>query len=216
MLYTVRNITDLFKGNFHGLRQRLVREMRQAAADERFEEATKLRRQVSALEHIRDVSLIKDESRIAPGGSVRIEGYDVAHTAGKETVGVMTVVDGGEPMKSEYRKFAIKTVGNDDPGALQEILERRLVHTEWRYPKLIVVDGGLAQLRRAQAVLRKAGVSIPVVGVVKDDRHKPLRIIGDQKAAGHFEKDILLVNAEAHRYGISWHRGRLRKRLSRE
>jgi excinuclease ABC subunit C len=189
--------------------------MREAADSEHFEEAGVLRRQVTALEHIRDVSLIKDESRIAPGGSVRIEGYDVAHTAGKETVGVMTVVDGGEAMKSEYRKFTIKTAGNDDPASLQEMLERRLAHPEWRFPKLIVVDGGIAQLRRAQAVLRKAGVSIPVVGVVKDDRHKPLRIIGDKKAAQDFEKDILLVNAEAHRFGITWHRGRLRKRLAR-
>ncbi len=211
--HTVRNITDLFKGNFHGLKRRLSREMQDAAKAERFEDAAQLRRQVIALEHIRDVSLIKDDARIAPGGSMRIEGYDVAHTAGKETVGVMTVVDGGEPQKAEYRKFTIRTVGNDDPGALQEMLERRLSHPEWRYPKLIVVDGGVAQLRRAQAVLRKAGVSIPVVGVVKDDRHKPERLIGDQRAIRLHEKDILLVNAEAHRFGITWHQKRLRRRL---
>jgi excinuclease ABC subunit C len=93
------------------------------------------------------------------------------------------------------------------------VLERRLAHPEWRYPKLIVVDGGVAQLRRAQAVLRKAGVQIPIVGVVKDERHKPERIIGDQKSAQLFEQDILLVNAEAHRYGIGWHKKRLRRRL---
>lgn len=212
--HNVRNITDLFKGNFHGLKQRLIREMREAADDERFEEASAIRRQVTTLEHIRDVSLIKDDARIAPGGSVRIEGYDVAHTSGKETVGVMTVVDGGEALTSDYRKFKIRTVGNDDPAALQEILERRLAHTEWRYPKLIVVDGGFTQLRRAQAVLRKAGVAIPVVGVVKDDRHKPVRLIGDAKAASLFEKDILLVNAEAHRFAIEWHRKKLRGRLT--
>lgn len=211
--HNVRNITDLFKGNFHGLKRRLIREMQHAADTERFEHAAVLRRQVSALEHIRDVSLIKDDARHAPGGSVRIEGYDVAHTSGKETVGVMTVVDGGEPLKAEYRKFTIRTVGNDDPGALQEMLERRLAHPEWPYPKLIVVDGGLAQLRRAQSVLRKAGVTIPVVGVVKDEHHKPERLIGDQKAIRLHEKDILLVNAEAHRFGIGWHRTRLRKGL---
>lgn len=211
--HIVRNITDLFKGNFHGLKLRLAREMKAAAAQQSFEKASVLRRQVSALEHIRDVSLIKDDSRVSPGGSVRIEGYDVAHTGGSETVGVMTVVDGGEAMKAEYRKFTIRTVTNDDPGALAEVLERRLAHPEWRYPKLIVVDGGVAQLRRAQAVLRKAGVQIPIVGVVKDERHKPERIIGDQKSAQLFEQDILLVNAEAHRYGIGWHKKRLRRRL---
>ncbi|MEN9412927.1 MAG: hypothetical protein RLZZ342_14 [Candidatus Parcubacteria bacterium] len=211
--HNVRNITDLFKGNFHGLKKRLIREMRTAADAERFEEATTLRRQVLALEHIRDVSLIKDESRVAGGGSIRIEGYDVAHTAGKETVGVMTVVDGGEAEKGQYRKFTIRTAGNDDPAALAEMLERRLAHTEWPYPKLIVVDGGITQLRRAQAVLKKVGVSIPVVGVVKNDRHKPERLIGDIRAIQLYEKDILLVNAEAHRFSIEWHRTRLRNRL---
>jgi excinuclease ABC subunit C len=147
--HNVRNITDLFKGNFHGLKQRLIREMREAADSEHFEEAGVLRRQVTALEHIRDVSLIKDESRIAPGGSVRIEGYDVAHTAGKETVGVMTVVDGGEAMKSEYRKFTIKTAGNDDPASLQEMLERRLAH-----PWCVF----LARCKRGHIVCRKGDV----------------------------------------------------------
>lgn len=212
--HTVRNITDLFKGNFHGLKRRLIREMQHAAKEERFEAAATLRRQVSALEHIRDVSLIKDDARISPGGSVRIEGYDVAHTAGEETVGVMTVVDGGEAEKAEYRKFTIRSATNNDTAALQEVLERRLAHPEWRYPKLIVVDGGLAQLRRAQAVLRKAGVTIPVVGVVKNESHKPERLIGDQKAIRLHEKDILLVNAEAHRFGIGWHQKRLRQRLT--
>lgn len=209
--HTVRNITDLFNGKFHGLKLRLAREMKAAAKAEKFELAARLKRQVAALEHIRDVSLIKDDSRIAPGGSLRIEAYDVAHTAGKETVGVMTVVDHGEAHKSEYRKFKIRTVANDDPGALAELLERRLGHPEWPYPKVIAVDGAVAQLRRAQAVLRKMGVAIPIVGVVKDERHKPLRLIGDKRAAELYERDILLANAEAHRYAIGWHRKRLRK-----
>ena len=79
--------------------------------------------------------------------------------------------------------------------------------------KLIVVDGGAVQLRRAQTVLRKAGVGIPIVAVVKNERHKPERLIGDMRAIQLYEKDILLVNAEAHRYGITWHKTRLRKRL---
>lgn len=211
--HRLKNITELFGGNFKGLRRRLAREMKAAALAERFEDAATLRRQVSALEHIRDVSLIKDEVRIAPGGSIRIEAYDVAHTAGKETVGVMTVVEGGEAQTQQYRKFTIRTAANDDVTSLGEMLERRLAHAEWPYPRIIVVDGALPQLRRAQKILKSAGLSIPIVGVVKDDRHKPDHLIGDMRLRDVYEKDILLANAEAHRFAIGWHRTRVRKKL---
>lgn len=211
---TIRNIKDLFNAEFHGLKRRLEKEMKDAAAAEEFEKAAKLRRQVDALTHIKDVSLIKDEYRASPGGPVRIEAYDVAHTSGTETVGVMTVVAGGEAQKAEYRKFKIRTVTNDDPGALQETLERRLNHHEWTLPRVIVVDGSVAQMRRAAKVLTKAGVQIPIVGVVKDEHHRPRELIGDTKAISAHEKDILLANAEAHRFAITWHRRRQRKSLT--
>lgn len=209
----VQNLKELFSAQFHGLKRRLEKEMKEAAASERFEEAEVLRRQVDALSHIRDVALIKDEYRAAPGGAVRIEAYDVAHTSGSETVGVMTVVAGGEAQKDQYRKFKIRTVTNDDPGALQETLERRLGHPEWVLPKVIVVDGSVAQMRRAAKVLKNAGHMIPIVGVVKDEHHKPLHLAGDTKAIEAHEKDILLANAEAHRFAITWHRRRRRRSL---
>ena len=210
---TIRNLKELFSGNFKGLKQRLVREMKVAAAAERFEDASRLRRQVHALEHIHDVSLIKDEHRIASGGGVRIEAFDVAHTGGTETVGVMTVVSSGESMKAAYRKFKIRTATNDDVAALKELLSRRLNHSEWPLPRVFVVDGGKGQGRGAQAVLKGAGIEVPVVGVVKDERHKPERLIGDARAIQAYEKDILLANSEAHRFAISWHKKRLSARM---
>ncbi|MBI4133765.1 excinuclease ABC subunit C, partial [Candidatus Uhrbacteria bacterium] len=102
---------------------------------------------------------------------------------------------------------------NDDPGALKEILERRLAHTEWQLPRIVVVDGGKAQVRAAERVLSKAGVAIPVVGVVKDEFHRPERLIGDSRLTGAYEKDILLANHEAHRFAITFHRRRQRKRV---
>ncbi len=211
---TIRNLKELFSGNFKGLKQRLVREMKTAANEEDFELAATFRRQISALEHIRDVSLIKPE-KLAPlfSGQVkfRIEAFDVAHTAGTETVAVMVVVQNGEPDKSAYRKFKIKTATNDDIAALKEVLSRRLAHSEWQLPKLFVVDGGVAQLRAAQTVLKNAGVMIPVIGVVKNAAHKPERLIGDRRIAESHEREILLVNSEAHRFAIEWHRTRIRK-----
>ncbi|KKW36592.1 MAG: Glutamate-tRNA ligase 1, partial [Candidatus Giovannonibacteria bacterium GW2011_GWA2_53_7] len=123
---TIRHIMLLFSGNFQGLKRALIKEMKEAAKKEEFEKAAVLRRQVTALEHIRDVSLIKDEYRFMDGGpstslrvNTRIEAYDVAHTSGEETVGVMTVVAGGEPVKSAYRKFKIQSAKNNDVAALR-------------------------------------------------------------------------------------------------
>ena len=212
----VAHITTLFSGNFKGLKRQLAREMKSAAKEERFEDAKILHRQIIALEHIRDVSLIKDEHRLSSGGpsaSVRIEAYDTAHTGGTETVAVMAVVSNGEPIKEAYRKFKIHTATNDDVAALKEVLVRRLAHNEWQLPRVFVVDGGTAQLRVAERVLKSAGLMIPVVGVVKNDRHKPERLIGDSRMAKLYEKEIVLANAEAHRFAISWHRRRRRTAL---
>ncbi len=205
--HTIRNLKDLFEGNFHGLKRRLASEMRAAAASEKFEEAGMLRRQFHALEHIRDVSLIKGE-HVSSGGGARIEAFDVAHTSGTETVAVMTVVSNGEPVKAAYRKFKIHSATNDDTAALREVLGRRLAHPEWPLPRVFVVDGGKGQMNAATRVLKEVGVGVPVVGVVKNEFHKPERLIGDRRAIEAYERDILLANSEAHRFAISWHRHR--------
>jgi excinuclease ABC subunit C len=208
----VSHITALFSGNFQGLKRQLAREMKTAVAAEKFEDAQILHRQIGALEHIRDVSLIKnDENRISSGGGVRIEAYDTAHTGGTETVAVMTVVRDGQPVKDAYRKFKIRTSTNDDVASLKEVLTRRLEHAEWPLPRVFVVDGGTAQLRVAQRTLKAAGVVIPIVGVVKNDAHKADHLIGDSHAIKAYERDILLANAEAHRFAITWHRARRQK-----
>ncbi len=209
---TIKHIKELFSGNFKGLKRQLSREMKEAAKAQEFEKATLLRRQCEALEHIKDVSLIKHE-RVSAGGGARIEAFDVAHTGGTETVAVMTVVSSGETYKSAYRKFIIHTATNNDVAALSEALDRRLNHTEWPLPRVFVVDGGKAQMNAAHKILKKAGVEVPLVGVVKDERHKPRSFIGDRKAIEAYERDILLANNEAHRFAIGWHRRRRGKAI---
>ena len=207
---TIRHIKMLFSGKIKTLKLALEREMRAEAKAERYEKAEELRRQIMALEHIRDVSLIKSD---LPSTSSRIEAYDVAHTSGTETVAVMTVVNNGEPEKESYRKFKIKTAKNDDVGALKEVLSRRLVHDEWYLPRVFVVDGGTAQLRTATNVLKEAGIVIPVVAVVKNEFHKPERLIGDVNAIKNFGKEMLLANQEAHRFAITYHRVRRHRQM---
>src|SRR3989338_7974524 len=120
---TVRHIVLLFEGKKKQLIAALNKEMRAAAKEEEFEQAKELQRQMYALQHIQDVSLIKDEYRspsttLGTIRSDRIESYDIAHLRGSAAVGVMTVVANGEAQKSEYRKFKIKSAkAGDDAGA---------------------------------------------------------------------------------------------------
>ena len=122
-------------------------------------------------------------------------------------VGVMVVLEDGEIEKSEYKKFKIRTQSDaNDTGALKEVLERRLAHTEWPYPNLIVVDGGVAQINVAKKVLAGLRINIPIVSVLKDERHKPKAIMGDKSLGLKYKREILLSNSEAHRFAISYHK----------
>jgi excinuclease ABC subunit C len=132
--------------------------------------------------------------------------------SGKNVVGVMTVVEDGEIKNSEYRKFKIRESPSvNDTKALSEVLSRRLAHIEWRLPDLIVVDGGVAQKNTVEKILKNNGLKIPVVSVVKDEKHKPREILGDKNLL-KYEREILLSNSEAHRFGINYHK-KLRERI---
>ncbi len=216
----VRHIVLLFEGKKKQLIKALNKEMRAAAKTEEFEQAKELQRQMYALQHIQDISLIKEEYR-SPStalGSIRsdrIEAYDIAHLRGSAAVGVMVVVEGGEAAKGQYRKFKIKSAkAGDDPGALKEVLSRRLGHDEWPLPRLIVVDGSTAQINAARNILAEYGMAIPVVGVVKDEKHRPRNIAGDRGLVKEKEREILLANSEAHRFAIGYHRKTSRRELT--
>lgn len=206
----IRNIKLFFGGKKSIIIKNIKKEMSVLAKNLEFEKAGDLKKTIFALNHIQDVALISLPKATLDKEMFRVEGYDVAHLSGKFAVGVMTVVADGEPQKSEYRKFKIKSFeGVDDTKSLAEILERRLGHSDWQLPKLIVVDGGKAQKNIAEKTLKKYDIKIPVVGVVKDERHKPKNILvnsRDSKLTQKYKKEILLANAEAHRFAIKYHR----------
>ena len=212
-LQNIRNISLFFSGKKRQIFKDLKKEMKRYAKTREFERAGEIKRQIFALQHINDVALIKNSPHPSPllgkerGESMRIEAYDIAHMAGKNMVGVMTVVENGEVNKGEYKKFRIRTQSNtNDTGALKEVLERRLAHTEWIYPSLIVVDGGTAQLNVAKSVLAKIGSNIGLVSVLKNEHHKPKNILGDKEYSLKYEREILLANSEAHRFAIAYHK----------
>ena len=205
---TIKHIRMFFEGKKEGIIKDLEKEMVRFAKQEKFEQASGIKKRIFALKHIQDVSLMKDEFRVHKDArGIRIEAYDVAHMGGKDMVGVMTVVMGREAKSAEYRKFIVRDCeGSNDPKALREILTRRLKHEEWTLPELIVVDGSTAQKNAAERVLKQFNFLIPVVGVVKDEYHRPKRIIGPAKLISDYEQGILLANSESHRFAITFHR----------
>jgi len=218
---TVHHLILFFEGKKRQLMRTLEREMLTHARAERFEEAERCKRQLFALRHINDVSLLRrDAERTPTAETCRIEGYDVAHLKGSAMVGVMTVVEHGEVCPAAYRTFNVRTLQSaNDTAALREVLGRRLAHPEWPYPTLIVVDGGVAQLNAARAVLKEVGATIPVVAVTKDERHRPRTLLGPVALRREHAATILLVNAEAHRRSLALHRTQrnrhaIRKKIS--
>ncbi|QQR82583.1 GIY-YIG nuclease family protein [Candidatus Campbellbacteria bacterium] len=206
---TIRHIVLFFEGKKKQLLTTLTREMKQYARARKFEQASEIKRRLYALQHIQDVALIRPEVQSSKfKAQKRIEAYDVAHISETARVGVMTVIENGEPNKREYRTFSIKTKQQGDIAGLSEILERRLQHMEWHLPKLIVVDGGIAQKNAAEKILKTFGFQIPIVAVTKNEHHRPEKLLGNQKDILGNEKEILLVNNEAHRFALSRHRAK--------
>ena len=85
---------------------------------------------------------------------------------------------------------------------------RRFAHSEWTFPDALVVDGNLIQVNSARQVLKTYNLEIPIIAVTKDEHHKPKALSGPKEILESHRYDILLANAEAHRYGISFHRSR--------
>ncbi len=212
---SIRNVSLFLSGRTKALRETLNKDMKTAAKEERFEDAAEIRRQLFSLDHIQDVSLIK-EDRSEDKESPRIEAYDTAHIGGTNAIGVMTVLDAGVPVKKDYRTFRIRGYGgkslNDDISSLKEILGRRLTHAEWPYPKAIVVDGGKTHKKAAEEVLKEAGVAIPVIAVVKDEKHRPREVLGSLRS-GVKDADAVMANSEAHRFALNRHRQARAKRM---
>ncbi len=165
----------------------------------------------------RTIGAVKEiESLLGLSGLVRMEAFDISNTSGFASVGSMVVYEKGKPKRNAYRKFKIKSVqGPDDYASMAEVLSRRFTHGEedgfGDYPDLILMDGGKGQVNIAIEVLEGLGISIPVCGMVKDDRHRTRglyfenqEIPIDRNSEGF--KLITRIQDEAHRFAIEYHR----------
>lgn len=139
----------------------------------------------------------------------RIECYDNSNIQGTNPTASMVVLTKGEIDKSQYRKFKVRTVlGPNDFATMQEILERRMKHTEWPYPDLVIVDGGKGQVSSAKKVLEIMHLTIPLIGLAKRDEiiiTSSLEEIKLPKSSPALQL-IMRIRDEAHRFAITFHR----------
>ncbi len=206
-LRTIKYLTLFFEGKKQKIRKEVEKEMHAQAKQMKFEEAQQSKRLLYALDHINDIALIKQEKHVELNRpDFRIEAYDIAHLSGTNVVGAMTVSINGEFAKNEYRKFKISKQKNDDASGLREVLTRRLNHSEWVYPDLIVVDGNKVQIQVADDVLKARRIEIPLVAVTKDKKHKAAELLGHPELVSRHKSEIIALNAEVHRFVIAYHR----------
>ena len=157
----------------------------------------------------------------------RIEGYDVSNIQGKQATGSMVVFEKNEPAKRRYRKFKIifKQTPNDT-AMLKEVLARRLKHDDWPLPEVILVDGGIAQLKAGLEVKTQMS-NVKTTSKISNLKKTKIIALAKRKNELFMEnkkqpvplKDlppglanlILQIRDEAHRFAVSYHR-RLRRK----
>ena len=159
---------------------------------------------------------IKELSDLLGGIKVsRMETFDNSHLFGTFYVGGMVVFDDFLPLKDEYRKFKISTDVKDDLGAMREVLYRRyykVLMENLTKPDLIVMDGGMTQIEVCKEIISSLGLEIPIIGLVKDDKHRTSHIMNENFELLDVKKDSNLflfltrIQDEVHRYAISYHR----------
>jgi len=184
----------------------------------------------------RDPAAAAPEAPLLPETGVRIESYDISHLAGTDTVGGMVVFRDGKPLKKDYRKFRIRgETAGDDEAALQEVLYRRLRRAIdgdpgfRELPNLFLIDGASGQVSAVKQVLAALDASqkgatslslIPVIGMVKDDRHRT-RALLYEGTEFPLEKEPLLfhfvgaIQEEVHRFSIEYQRSVRGKAMTR-
>lgn len=181
----LRKLRLYLEGGRHKLLRELEKQMRATADAQDYETAAALRQQLYGLKELQKKIVFSDKEFMdissdraltelqhllhLPRPPRRIEGYDISHQSGQDVVGSMVVFINGVSDRAEYRKFKLRRQQNDDAASLQEVLTRRLKHTEWDYPDLIILDGGAPQVNAVRPLLEAH--HIPFFGRDKSGDH---------------------------------------------
>jgi len=167
-------------------------------------------------------ALVKLQKLIDSANQIRIiEGFDIAHIGGSETVGSLVKFIDGKPFKAGYRRYKIKTVsGIDDYASLKEVLMRRFYHAaagEELWPDLVLIDGGIGQLHAAEDAFKELKVALPkILSIAKKEeiiyvsgKNEPIKLPANNPA----KKLLQYVRDEAHRFAQHYHHILRRKKM---
>lgn len=250
----ILHIVTFLKGNTNKVLKNLEKERNVLSKLEEFEKAEVLQRKIDAINYVTSPVYQKFDHRInlnldsdlrkkellslkeclirynvKVDNLRRIECFDISNISGTNATGSMVVFVNGEKDTSEYRKFKIRGVDKipNDFAMMQEVLQRRMKHTEWPFPDLIIVDGGKGQVSSALKALKaniyssseerndesrslssRQAKKIPVIGLTKREEaiitsdFEEIKLPKDSEAL----KLIMRIRDEAHRFALSYHR----------
>lgn len=224
----LRKLISYLEGNREKLLKELEKTMYEAAERGEYELAAEARNQLFGLKELKKKIVFSDKEFLDISSDQalkqlqrllglekpprRIEGYDISHQSGTNTVASMVVFINGAASRADYRKFKIRTSKNDDLKSMIEVISRRLKHPEWDFPDLIVLDGGEGQVNAILPLLEP--YNIPVVGRNKSGDHSksagvtlviPGKPLTELSPSSHIARLIARIDEEAHRFAIAYH-----------
>lgn len=156
----------------------------------------------------------------------RIESYDISNISGTDIVAGMVVFRDGKPLRSDYKRFKLENMDNqDDYASMHQVLTRRFTHYKAgdkgfdAAPDVLLIDGGIEHANVAVRVLNELGLAFPVFGMVKDDRHRTRALVTPDGKEIRIDNNqtifslIGTIQEEVHRFAITYHRSLRSKRL---
>ena len=157
---------------------------------------------------------------------MRIESFDISNISGTDIVASMVVFQAGKPHKSDYKRFKLEGLENqDDYASMDQVLKRRFTHYKQgdkgfnEAPDLLLIDGGVTHAKTAENALRELELVFPVLGMVKDDRHRTRALVTSEGLEIRIDNNqavfslIGSIQEETHRFAITYHRQLRSKRL---
>lgn len=228
----IKNIKSLLDGKFTVIQKELLFKMKSLSDKQKYEEAAKIRTHMMALDYIIQPRIapmefiqnpnLEEDLRFKETDTLkkllgyfykfegelnRIECYDIAHLQGSSATASMVVFIDGEAESNEYRHFKVRQKkSQSDYDSLEEIANRR-IKNKWPLPDLIIVDGGLGQVKKFYEIFKSK--SIPVVGIAKH----PDRLIFPDGKKVPATKLMQNMRDEAHRFARRYHHLLLKKNL---
>ncbi len=156
----------------------------------------------------------------------RMESYDISNIAGTDIVASMVVFQDGKPRRSDYKRFKLEDLTDqDDYASMHQIITRRFAHYKAGdkgfevAPDLLLIDGGVNHANVAVAALQELGLDFPVFGMVKDDRHRTRALVTPEGREIAIDSNPAVfslignIQEETHRFAITYHRQLRSKRL---